>query len=66
MYACRGRQQAATRLLLERGAALDLQACNGASALMLAAEFGTEQQLRMLLACGASADVADRWAGVGA
>lgn len=34
---------------------------NGTSALMLAADFGTEQQLRMLLACGASTDVADRW-----
>lgn len=53
MLACRG-QPAATRLLLERGAALDLQKSLGYGALQLSAEFGAARQLRLLLAAGAS------------
>lgn len=60
MLACRG-QPAATRLLLERGAALDLQNSLGYGALQLSAEFGAARQLRLLLAAGASMDVTTRW-----
>ena len=59
MLACRG-QPAATRLLLERGAAADLQNSLGYSAAHLAADFGAVRQLRMLLASGASMDVTNR------
>lgn len=59
LLACRG-QPAATRLLLERGAATDLQSSHGNSALMLAADFGAVRQLRMLLACGAALDSTNR------
>ncbi len=59
MLACRG-QPAATRLLLERGAAADLQNSLGYSAAHLAADFGATRQLRMLLASGASMDVTNR------
>ena len=59
MLACRG-QPAATRLLLERGAATDIQNSHGYSACHLAADFGAARQLRMLLASGASSDVRTR------
>jgi ankyrin repeat protein len=46
------------RLLLERGAAVDARSPNGSTALMMAARYGSEEAVAMLLERGA--DVAAR------
>lgn len=58
-YAASGPTLAVLRLLLERGAALDARAPNGSTALMVAAQYGSEEAVTMLLEKGADARLRD-------
>ncbi|MBI3368603.1 MAG: ankyrin repeat domain-containing protein [Burkholderiales bacterium] len=53
-YAATGEQgEPAVRLLLDRGAAIDARSPNGSTALMMAARYGSEASVKLLLARGA-------------
>lgn len=52
-YAASGPEPRVVRLLLERGAAIDAEAPNGSTALMMAAQHGPEATIELLLARGA-------------
>lgn len=52
-YAATGPEPAVVQLLLERGAAIDALSPNGTTALMMAAQYGSEQSVHLLLTRGA-------------
>lgn len=52
-YAAIGPEPAILGLLLERGAAVDAPSPNGSTPLMLAAQYGSEDNVKLLLAAGA-------------
>lgn len=52
-YAASGPEPRVVRLLLERGAAIDAEAPNGSTALMMATQHGPEATIELLLARGA-------------
>ena len=52
-YAAIGPEPAILKLLLERGAAIDALSPNGSTPLMLAAQYGSEDNVKLLLAAGA-------------
>ena len=54
-YAATGPNPAVVKLLLERGVAIDARSPNGSTALMMAARYGTEDAVKILLAGGANA-----------
>jgi len=54
-YAASSPNVEAVRLLLERGAVVDAPSPNGTTALMMAARYGAEASVRLLLAYGADA-----------
>lgn len=58
-YAATGPEPKVLALLLDRGAAIDAQAANGATALMMAASYGSEDSVVLLLARGANPKLAD-------
>lgn len=59
-YAATGPQPQASALLLERGAAIDARAPNGNTPLMMAALYGKEETVRLLLARGADRQLRNR------
>ena len=54
-YAASGPSAAMVRFLLDRGAAIDAPSPNGSTALMLAARYGSEESVKVLLERGADA-----------
>lgn len=54
-YAASGPEPKMLALLLDRGAAVDARAPNGSTALMMAAQYGLEDSVQLLLARGANA-----------
>jgi ankyrin repeat protein len=52
-YAATGPEPAVVKLLLDRGAAIDAPSPNGTTALMMAAQYGVEASVELLLARGA-------------
>lgn len=54
-YAASGPAVAVVKLLLDRGAAIDAPSPNRSTALMMAARYGSEEAVQLLLARGASA-----------
>lgn len=54
-YAATGPNVDIVRLLLDRGAAIDARSPNGSTPLMMAAQFGPEESVTLLLARGANA-----------
>lgn len=52
-YAATGPDPRLVRLLLERGAAIDAESPNGSTPLMMAAQYGSEDSVRLLLERGA-------------
>lgn len=59
-YAASGPEPKAVALLLDRGAAIDARAPNGATALMMAARYGDERSVDLLLTRGADPRLRDR------
>jgi uncharacterized protein len=59
-YAASGPQPKVLALLLDRGAAIDAAAQNGATALMMAASYGSEDGATLLLARGANPGLRDK------
>jgi uncharacterized protein len=59
-YAASGPEAKVLSLLLDRGAAIDAQAANGATALMMAASYGSEDSVVLLLARGANPKLTDK------
>jgi hypothetical protein len=59
-YAASGPEPKVLALLLDRGAAIDAQAANGATALMMAASYGSEDSVVLLLARGANPKLTDK------
>jgi ankyrin repeat protein len=59
-YAASGPEPKVLTLLLDRGAAIDAQAANGATALMMAASYGSEDSVVLLLARGANPKLTDK------
>lgn len=58
-YAASGTNAKVISLLLDRGAKIDAAAANGATALMMAASYGSEDAVVLLLARGANAGLRD-------
>ena len=56
-YAASGPAVAVVKLLLERGAAIDAPSPNRSTALMMAARYGSEEAVQLLLASGANAQL---------
>lgn len=54
-YAATGPEVAIVKLLLDRGALIDAPSPNGSTPLMLAAQYGSEDNVKLLLARGADA-----------
>jgi len=54
-YAATGREPKLVQLLLDRGAEIDAASPNGSTPLMMAAQYGSEDSVRLLLARGADA-----------
>ncbi len=52
-YAATGPEPKLVRLLLERGAAINAEAPNGSTPLMMAAQYGSEDSVKLLLLAGA-------------
>jgi ankyrin repeat protein len=53
-YAATGPETKAVQLLLDKGAAIDAASPNGSTPLMMAAQYGSEDSVKLLLARGAS------------
>ena len=54
-YAATGREPKLVQLLLDRGAEIDAASPNGSTPLMMAAQYGSEDSVKLLLARGADA-----------
>jgi len=54
-YAATGRETKLVQLLLDRGAEIDAASPNGSTPLMMAAQYGSEDSVKLLLARGADA-----------
>ena len=59
-YAATGPEPKIVQLLLQRGAEIDTVSPNDTTPLMMAAQYGTEESVRLLLARGASANRANQ------
>jgi ankyrin repeat protein len=56
-YAASGPQTSVVKLLLDRGAPIDAGSPNGSTALMMAAQYGSEASVELLLSRGADAKI---------